>query len=323
MKLKTNICTVKRIAFTIVFVSVFCISKGQQTPLGPISYWVFTPFIYNPAIVGSKDFISIGLNAAFQDNSNTFLLTGNTRISKAKSGYLSSPAILEFKNIGIGGSVFKDINGTSHNIGISGSCSYQIPLSTRKLSFLSFGVALKGVYNTLDKGSTDPKNASKNTFYPNLDLGIYYYGTNFSIGLSSTNILGNPGKTDSLGVFEIPVSRQFFITTGYKILLSKPLNIVLEPSVLISTTDSAAGKTSKSINPIIKLYLDNFCFGTSFNSDGNISFFSEFRYPRFYVGAFYELAKKTAYFKKAPIVEFTIGLNIQQDKSRLSDHSHW
>jgi hypothetical protein len=82
-----------RILLIFLFIFSFCVTKGQQTPLNPISYWVFVPYIYNPAIVGSKDFISIGINAAFQGESNTQLISGNTRITKTNSGYFSSPDI--------------------------------------------------------------------------------------------------------------------------------------------------------------------------------------------------------------------------------------
>jgi type IX secretion system PorP/SprF family membrane protein len=317
----------RQITFTIllifIFVFYFRVTLGQQTPLSPMSYWVFTPYVYNPAMIGSKDFISVGLNAVFAGNSNSQLLSVNSRIKKTSSGYFSSPDIIEFKNFGIGGSLFKDLKGISRNIGISASGSYQIPLNTRQLSFLSFGVNVKGIYNNLDNDSVGPAHSFKKTFYPDFDLGIYYYGTIFFAGLSSTNILGNPFKSDSLAFFRIPESRQFFFTAGYKILLSKPLNIVLEPSVLIVANDSAMSKITDNINPIIKLFLEDFCFGSSFGNGGKMSLFAQYRYPKFYVGAYYEIAKKTPYFKKTPIVEFTFGLNIQPYKSSLSNHSHW
>ena len=323
MNLKNPIPLVKRILLLLAFVSAFYFAKGQQTPLSPVSCWVFTPYVYNPAIVGSKDFFSIGLNAAFQGNSNVQLISGDTRISKASSGYFSSPEISEFKNIGIGGSIFKDINGISKNIGISGSFSYHMPLNVSQLSFLSFGISIKGIYNSLDNDLVGPAHSFKKTLYPDFDLGIYYYGTSFFTGLSSTNILGNPWKSDTLKIFKIPVSRQYFFTAGYKILLSKSLNIVLEPSALIFVNDSTIRKISDNINPIIKLYIEGFSFGTSFYSDGKISFFAQYRYPRVWVGAFYELPEKTAYFSRAPIVEFTLGLNLQPVRTKFSNHSHW
>jgi type IX secretion system PorP/SprF family membrane protein len=316
---KQNIC---RVFLVFIFVSSFSITHGQQTPLNPISYWVFTPYVYNPGMIGSKDFISIGINAAFQGISNSQLLSGNRRISKTSSGYFSSPDIVEFKNIGIGGSVFRDIKGISKNAGISASGSFQIPLNTRKLSFLSFGVTVKGVFNTLDNDSIGPARYFKKSFYPNFDLGIYFYGTSFFTGLSATNVIRNPLKSDNLTISSINELRHYFFTAGFKILLNKPMNIVLEPSVLIVANDSVMGNVSDYINPIVKLYLEDFCFGSSLSSGGRISFFTHYRYPKFYVGAYYEIAKKTAYFKKAPIVEFTLGFYIQPNKSRLSNHSH-
>jgi type IX secretion system PorP/SprF family membrane protein len=323
MNSRSFITMVEKILLSVLFVSVSCLAKGQQTPLSPVSNWVFTPYVYNPAMVGSKDFFSIGLNAAFQGNSNAQLISGDTRISKTGSGYFSSEKVSEFKNIGIGGSVFKDISGISKNIGISSSFSYHVPLNVSHLSFLSFGISVKGIYNSLDNNLVGPAHSFKKTLYPDFDLGVYYYGTSFFTGLSSTNILGNPWKSDTLKIFKIPVSRQYFFTAGYKILLSKPMNIVLEPSALIFVNDSTIRKISDNINPIIKLYIEDFSFGTSFYSDGKISFFAQYRYPRIWVGVFYELPEKTAYFSKSPIVEFTLGLNLQPVKSKISNHGHW
>jgi type IX secretion system PorP/SprF family membrane protein len=323
MDLRSEIRVIIRVLLTLL-TGTFCnLSSAQQTPLNPLSYWVFTPYVYNPAMVGSKDFVTLDFNAAFEGKSKAQLLSANARLSKTKPGYFSSPKMKEFNGVGIGGSVFNDLNGSSHNIGVSAAGSYQIPLSTRKLSFFSFGAALKGVYNMLDTNTAEAGNPYRKTFYPNLDLGMYYYGTNLFTGASIINVLGNPEKADSLGNYEIPVSRQYYFTIGYKFILSKSQNIVLEPSVLVGVMDSTLGKITDNINPIVKLYIDNFCLGSYFLSNGNTSFFFEYRYPKFHLGAFYELPKNTAYYKKPPIVELTLGFNFLVDKSRFSGRSHW
>jgi type IX secretion system PorP/SprF family membrane protein len=306
----------------VTFLSIVNVS-AQQTPLNPLSYWVFTPYLYNPAMVGSKDFVSLDLNAAFQGNSSAQVLSGNTRLAKSRAGYFTSPEMKEFKSVGIGGSLFHDVDGTSRNVGISGAGSYQIPLNTKDLSFLSFGASVKGIYNMLDTSLLGETHSTKNTFYPNVDAGIYYYGTTLYAGLSAINILGNPGKRDSTGKYEILSPRQYFLTLGYKFVLSRTQNIVLEPSVLIDATDSTLGDIVDNINPIVKLYIDNFCIGSYFLSDGNTSFFFEYRGPRFHGGAFFELPRKTAYYKKPPIVELTLGFNFQSDRSRLSRRTQW
>ena len=177
--------------------------------------------------------------------------------------------------------------------------------------------------NILDSATVGLMNSSKKTLYPDFDLGIYYFDTKFFTGLSTTNLLRNTKNNDTVGNRQIPVSRQYFFTAGYKILLIKSLNIVLEPSVLINAFDSTLKDIPDNINPILKLYLDNFCVGTYFLSHGKTSFFFQYKYSMFYIGAFFELPKKSPYFKRKPLVEFTAGINIQIDKSRYSPHNHW
>lgn len=315
-----------RIYFTGAVLSLLLVSgngfvSAQQSPLSTMSYWVFTPYLYNPAIVGSKDFFTAGLNASFQGNSNTQVISGSSRISKTNSGYFASPDIKEFRNIGIGANVFRESYGRYSNTGGGISGSYQIPLTTKNLSFLSVGAGIKGVSGTVHgfDGSAVPTKR----FYPDLDLGIYYFGTYFFAGISTINILDNPKDRDSQELISTAAGRKFFTTAGFKILLDKSMNIVLEPSVLMFSGDSANRKMTDNITPLIKLYLDTFCFGTSFNGKGKISLFAQFKYPKFYVGAYYEMKKNTAFYKNSPLVEFTLGFNLQSDQSRLSNHSHW
>jgi type IX secretion system PorP/SprF family membrane protein len=319
MNLKSNRQVTTRILLILIFVFSFCVVNGQ-TLLNPVSFWIFSPYIYNPAMVGSKDYLSVNLEAALLGTSNTQILSENTRITKTRSGYFSSPDITEFRNIGLGVAFFNEYDGLSRNIGLSTSLSYQIPLNTRKLSFLSVGVSVKGEYNSI---TSVLGYLTDRTFYTNLDVGIFYYSPGFFTGISEIDMRGSPWKPDTLGEFKVPVSREYLFTAGYKILLSRSLNIVLEPSVLYLSTDFNLSNIRNKINPIIKLYLEDFCVGSSYNSDRRISLFGQFRYPRFYVGAYYEFARKTAYYQNQPVVELNLGMNIQPDKTRITKHSHW
>jgi len=313
-------------ALPIAILQLFsAITFGQQTPLNPVSYWVFVPYIYNPAITGSKDFMSIGFNASFQGESNTQLLSGNARLTKTAPSYFSSPEITEYTNTGVGGSIYRDVNGLSKNLGMSGAFSYSIPLNSHRLSFLSLGTSVKGAYSTISSDSADLEDPTRETFFPNFDLGVYFYSPGFYSGISAVNLLGSPWIPDTLGNYDVPVSRQYFFNAGFKILLSRSLNMVLEPSVLVAATDSTFDDISSNISPIFKLYIENFCLGTSFSTgnSGKIAFFGQFRYPGFYVGAYYELASKTAYYANKPHVELTFGLNMHYNKPNLTKRSHW
>jgi len=310
----------------LIFALSFSLSEGQQTPEKPVSYRVFNPFIFNPAITGSKDYSFINLTAGFRDKVNSQLLCGDTRLKKTVPAYFPATETRQFSNVGAGAAVYHDFNGSSRNIGVSASAAYHLPVNKKSLSFVSFGLAAKAVQNTLDYTGLDDSLQSipsKNTFFPNLDLGIYYYSPRFFAGLSATNLLGNPEDADSLGNTKIPVSQQYFFNTGYKIILHRALGIVLEPSIIVSPTDLDFNDLAEIIHPLLKLYLMDFCIGTYFDNSDSNSFFFQYRYPRFYLGAYFEIPKNTAYYINKPMVELTAGISLKDKKPGSMRHSRW
>ncbi|HBE39646.1 MAG TPA: hypothetical protein DDW27_00260, partial [Bacteroidales bacterium] len=117
----------KKVLYIFLIFSFITVS-GQETPLNPVSNKVFTPYVFNPAIAGSKDFLSADLLAALQNKQYTQLLGINTRLKKKGNDYFHNQGIKEFSNIGIGGYVFNDLIGDYRNAGISIAAAYHIPL---------------------------------------------------------------------------------------------------------------------------------------------------------------------------------------------------
>jgi type IX secretion system PorP/SprF family membrane protein len=309
----------------ICLLSVNTIS-GQQTPYSPVSYRIFTPFIFNPAISGSKDFISIDLSAGWFGDSRSQVISGNTRLLRKGPQYFTSKEYKQFSNIGVGGFLFNETTDSYSNSGGAGTFSYSVPMNTTKLSFLSFGISVKGIFNKMDSvSSTDPalNMPSKSTFIPNLDAGIYYYGSNFFAGFSSTNLFGNLENSDSTGIQAIPVTRQYYLLAGYKFLVSKPLNLVIEPSFILNAEDTLSGKFTDMLKPMLKVYIQDFCFGTYFNDYSNVSFFFQYRYPLFYVGTYVEIPKNNPYYKSPLNIEFSLGINFTEIFTRNSRKNHW
>lgn len=317
---------IKKFLLFLIFIYSPRMSIGQHTPFNPISYRIFSPFVFNPAISGSKDFTSVNCITGLEGKSKSQIMTAETRLSRNISGYFTSPIMTEFTNIGLGGAVFNDVNGLSRNTGINAAFSYHIPLNKDNLSFLSLGASVKAAYNVLRPGPSDDSALvmeNKETFFPNFDIGIYLYGTAYYAGISLTNLLGNPEEADSLGEYAIPVSNQYIFYGGYKFLLYRGLNIILEPSVLITTDDLASNNITDNIEPVIRLYLQDFCLGTCFNDKDRTSFFFQYRFPRITVGAFFDLPRKSAYFKKEFIMELTAGINLSKITYRFIEHSRW
>lgn len=313
---------IKKVLLIFFLAFSFNVSDGQQIPLNPISYRIFSPFVFNPAITGSKDFFSVDLIAGEMGKNKSQIISWNTRLSKTSQKYFSSPGATEFTKIGVGGFLFNNMNGLSRNLGAGASGSFHLQLDKQALSFLSFGTTVKGIYN-IYSGNPDLSDSAKNTFFPNLDAGIYYYNPFFYAGLSTTNLLGNREDSDSLGISTIPVSRQFFFQFGYRFVLSRSLNILLEPSVIINTDDSFSQKIREMIEPALKLYAGDFCLGTYFNDFNKISFFFQYKYPRFYLGTYFELPNDSPFYKKSLTAELALGINFSGIKSGYYRFNHW
>jgi type IX secretion system PorP/SprF family membrane protein len=326
MGLKIKISSFKSVLFFGIIILCIHPATGQQTPEYPVSYRIFTPFVLNPAIAGSKDFSSVDFISAWRGKSGSQILSANSRLITKSQGYVMSPNMKKFSSFGIGGYLFNENTSPYRNLGISAAVSYQIPLDRQSLSYLSYGVAVKGVYNIMDSiPSSEPGSVipGKKIFYPNLDFGIYYYGPSLFAGVSATNLLGNPEDPDSLGVYRLPVSRRYLFIAGYKIILSGTYDIVLEPSFMLNWDGAPYQKFTNLVKPMLKLYMQGFCLGTYFNNYDNISFFLQYKYPVFYLGTFFEIPRNSPFFKKNLNVEFTVGLNFSPIKSRSSKYYHW
>ncbi len=295
---------------------------GQQLPLYPVSYRIYSPLILNPAYSGSKDFFSADAIAGFKGTTYSQILSANTRIARKVPGYLLTAKTSEFTNFGVGGSAFNTMDDSTQSVGIIGSFSYHIPINKQSLTFLSVGAAARGAWHRL-KADEDLGRVSNDFIFPNADIGIYLYNPSFYAGISATNILGRPHNKDTLSSYIVPVSRQYNLQAGAKLVISRALRLVVEPSILINTDDSLSLDIRESLEPMLKIYAGNFCVGTFFNDYSKISFFFQYRFPKLYVGTFFALPKDSPYFKETPTTEIAVGINFANAKSGFVKNGHW
>jgi type IX secretion system PorP/SprF family membrane protein len=314
----------KKTLLAFLLLSFFYSAFGQQMPFNPVSFRIFSPFLLDPAIAGSKDYTSFDILAGFNGKSFSQVVSGNARIARKTSGYGPSGRIYSYTNIGTGVYAFNDFNSSdsTHNAGAGVDLAYHIPLNKKALSFFSIGASVKGMYHFLN-GDSDLNRPYKEFYYPNVDVGIYWYNPKSYAGISATNLLDPPLDPDTLTNYRIPVSRQYNFIAGYKFIISRELNLVVEPSVIIHTDDSLAFDLKENIEPALKLYAGNFCIGTFFNDYSKISFFFQFRYPKFYVGTFFALPKDSPFFKKSLTAEIAMGINFSHTKSGYTKYGHW
>jgi type IX secretion system PorP/SprF family membrane protein len=297
-------------------------SAAQQAPLHPISNRVFSPSVFNPAIAGSKDFMALDLAATIQGEGLSQLLSGNARIARKGPQYLGAPVAKRYTNYGVGAAIFNDTYGTSRNVGASVAASYHMPLDEKNLSFFSVGIALKGIYNMSD--SVPEFNAPrKNSFIPGIDAGVYFYGRHLYAGISATNILGNMIDSADMATYNIPVSRQYFFLAGYKLVLSKPMNIVIEPSLIVNLNDSLDFDKKETYNPMLKLYMEAFCIGAYLHNHNNLTFFFQYKFPQLYIGALVDFPREVPFYKRDLTIEIAAGINIGSTGTSSRNRYQW
>ena len=66
---RNGIPVITKTILIIAFILICNDSSGQQLPVNPTSLRIYNPFIINPAIAGSKDYLSVDLLAGFQGKS--------------------------------------------------------------------------------------------------------------------------------------------------------------------------------------------------------------------------------------------------------------
>ena len=300
-------------------ISVF----GQDYQLNSAATWLFNPAWYNPAISGSKDFNSLNILYATGDDYNSIVVNGNSRLTRNIEGYSYMSNHYEYSNIGLGYHGFYRSGEKQQSTGIKASGSYHFSLNENSLSFLSIGLSLQGSYDVKDIQPDDENpdsTISESSFMPNADFGIYYYSPNIFAGLSATGLL--EGVTgDSLNLS--PDTRCFHLFGGYKFLVYRPINLIIEPSLIISIPDSSFSNIPDNIYAALKVYIDNFCLGTYYYNKDKLSFFFKYNYPRFYLGGFLAINRKSPYYKKIPSLEIYAGINLSYNKSSKYKRYHW
>jgi type IX secretion system PorP/SprF family membrane protein len=297
-------------------------AQAQHTPDSPISGKVFIPFIINPAAAGSKDFTAIDFSATLEGDNPSQVLGTNTRIARKGPGYFGAPAEKSYTRIGFGATLFNDLNGSSRNLGASAGLSYHLPLNDKNVSFISGGLAIKGIYNIMDS-IPELSAPLKRSFIPNIDAGIYIYTQNLFAGISATNILGNMADSADMAIYNIPVSRQYFFQAGYKFVLSSSFNIVIEPSIIINLDDSLRFDMKQTYNPMLKLYMEAFCLGAYLHDYDDLTLFFQYKFPKLYLGTLVNFPRDVPFYKRDLTVEIAAGLNFGGTKNSYHGRYQW
>ncbi len=251
----------------IVIWSVSVILHAQQDP--QYTQYMYNTMSVNPAYVGTSGHGVINLLARTQ-------WVGVEGAPDTQT--LSYDTPIGYSGVGLGFNLVNDAIGPSTETYLDANASYTVRLSER--SNLAFGLKLgvrffnvdwsKGLY----KNQTDSylqQNISK--VLPTVGAGVYYYRTNWYLGLAIPNIIRTDHYDDSLDGGTVATERlHYFLIGGYVFDLSD--SIMFKPAFLTKIVSGAPLSLDISAN---FLFNEKFRAGVAYRLDDSISALLGFR----------------------------------------------
>ncbi|MBA3679909.1 MAG: type IX secretion system membrane protein PorP/SprF [Bacteroidetes bacterium] len=219
-----------------VLIATACLSlslSAQQEVQN--SFYMFNSSILNPAYAGSRDALSVVLDARSQ-------WTGWKGAPKTNSFIMHTPLMNE--SIGVGINVVNDIIGPTNKTAVFADFAYRIKLNKGN-DRLCFGIRAgadlirNNLHGLAVNDETDPlvvNNPNFNTNAFNTGAGVYYYGKRFFVGLTAPKIIPNKLSNDANFSASKQVLHYYFIS-GYVFKLNSLWD--LKPGCALKYTPNA------------------------------------------------------------------------------------
>jgi type IX secretion system PorP/SprF family membrane protein len=246
-----GICKVKR-GLSIVVVLLLAFRMDAQT-LPIYSQYLFNKYLINPAVAGSDGYTSINMTTrqqwtGYQGAPQTYSLSIQGRVLKQK--YIIRENLFNQKifkpqtqgKVGLGGTVFSDINGLVRRTGFSTSYAYHIWLQGG--TQLSFGLAFTGYQYKIDQRQIqfeDPDEPWLNTdfrkgiFVPDFNFGAYLLNSKFAIGFSAQELMEGFIKAGSQAYKDLKIQRTYYLFGNYD--FEPDSKTLIQPSLLLKMSE--------------------------------------------------------------------------------------
>jgi type IX secretion system PorP/SprF family membrane protein len=237
-----------------------CACAGAQDL--PVYNLYFTDYeILNPAFTGWNNCLAVTLSdnhrwIGIKDAPNTQFVYARDRFALPKADNYH----------GLGMMIARDRNGSYFNFKADLIYSYHVLLSSRRKSYLAFGLSASANQTTIDEGefynyNNDPviTGARLSAWNPDLTVGTCYYDGTFFGGMTASNLLpavsfiSDPQPADKN-------HRLYVLIAGMRTKLRKS-DLEMEPSVAFLYLESGYSRIDLNCKGY---YRQNFWLGVSF-----------------------------------------------------------
>ncbi len=220
----------KKIYISLVLISaVFTTVDAQQLPLYSQSY--FNPFLYNPATAGVNE----GTNAYLIHRRQWTGIAGSP-VTNA----VTVDGFFEDKNVGLGLTIFNDVQDINERLGIYTSYAYRLKLNEDMQ--LRFGLTVGFLDNRIDFSKAVVKDAYDPMMLPGMqrksaldaNLGVSYNWKDLRVGFAVPQLIGQKVELatyDARSYYQL--NRHYLATVSYKWMFNESQQLALEPMAMI------------------------------------------------------------------------------------------
>ena len=267
-------------------------AKGQQQPL--YSQFTFNRFLFNPGAAGAERTTKIQLAAyeqwvGFKGSPKYHTASFDTRIFEQtrspRRNIRRKFKLFKPGTVGAGVHLFNERFGTLSNTGFSATYTYHMKMGPRQLSFglapVISNMGLRSADVELSSDYFDPAVAGDNTkrWIMDFNFGVYLMERSYFAGYSIHHMSQSALQWGGTSHTDYKIGRQHYIMGGYKYEVSRML--LLEPSMLIKITESAANKGQIDISMKATIAQEYWC-GLSFKTSNSLSFFGGLQLDRYF-----------------------------------------
>ncbi len=202
-------------------------AMGQNTKnYTPVNMYMMNPLLINPGYAGAQDSWSVtgmyGKNwVGMPGSGNLMTITGHTPLGEGK--------------VAVGFQASNNTYGTNRNTSAYFYYTYRINVGAGKI-----GLGLRAGGNNYSRelsraefmDPADPVIRDESRFFPNFGAGVYWYTSDFYLGISVPDFFFPPLGSESFSAS--PENYNYMLTGGYLFRISD--NFKIKPSTLITYT---------------------------------------------------------------------------------------
>lgn len=301
---------------------------AQQRP--QYSQYMLNNFILNPAITGIEDYADIRISNRRQwvglDGAPvTYYITAHTPLNK---GFGSTQYHKAMAHHGIGAVVHTDKTGPLRRTGASFAYAYHLPL-TYSIN-LSGGASVGIIRNSINanelefpNGGSDPLvgGSSLNNSVVDLNLGLWLYSRNFSIGVAGAQLLEDAGSFSAAEEERAAMNlqRHYFATASYRFEPTSKIDVI--PSVMLKLANPSPASIDVSVRTI---YDERFWVGGAYrHNDAIVGMVGVYVSPLLDVAYSYDATTSNLNRVSAGTHEIVIGFKLLNDRRILCPQWIW